>query len=308
MSKHRKKTPPVKTTVMLAVSMSLIAGAVSFSQADEATTRSTPLAVEQAAPEQARQVFTRTVVAPPPQVEPAPAPIDVTDLPWSRVFDFVPARQDPGTKFTGRLAAAKHPGVPVHRTPDGKPIAKLPVTQLESDPGWLPIIDVQDGWLQVLLPSRINLPSEGGPVNKGTGWVAGGDMETKASTVIVTADLSADTVTVTKAGKVIAEYAIIQDGGKDTVRGRTFAVSRYKTDLSRKCSSEPMLVLAAQTEEADGYLGQDTGLNAIHGFSQTCFDLSGYTEATPGCIILSDADMRRLLKNVPDGTPVTVND
>jgi hypothetical protein len=47
-------------------------------------------------------------------------------------------------------------------------------------------------------------------------------------------------------------------------------------------------------------------VQAIHAFSNQCRTSSGYTQATPGCIILSEGDIPRLVAIVPDGTPVTV--
>lgn len=94
---------------------------------------------------------------------------------------------------------------------------------------------------------------------------------------------------------------VIRAGGRFFVRGR------YSTSLSAQCSAQPMLILSAQSESTDGYIGQRSAVQAVHAFSDECRNFSGYTQATPGCIIAEEADIPRILGLVPDGTPVTVS-
>lgn len=85
-------------------------------------------------------------------------------------------------------------------------------------------------------------------------------------------------------------------------------MGRYETEALHRCSSQPLLVLSAQSEAAAGYFGRDRAVQAIHAFSEQCRTNTEFTQATPGCIVISEADVARLLTIVPDGTPVTFRD
>lgn len=238
-----------------------------------------------------------------------PAQKSLEELPWANPEGIVPsAVEDPGTPFEGIIASPARSGVVVYDGPSGNHIAKLPVEQVVDSKTRLPVIDQEDGWYQVLLPSRMNLPSQRGPVNGGAAWVQTVDVTVQKSDVEVAIDLSDGEVNVLEGDKEIARFDVIIDGGAATVRGRSFNLAKYTTDISAQCSTEPLLVLAAQLEDSDGYLEQKTAMTAVHGFSRTCMEGSGYTEQTPGCTIISDSDMRTLLSLVPVGSPVTIRD
>lgn len=66
-----------------------------------------------------------------------------------------------------------------------------------------------------------------------------------------------------------------------------------------------MLILSAQNQSPDEFFGQESATQSIHAFSDDR-QMSGYTPATPGCIIADGADIPRLLAAILDGTPVTV--
>lgn len=241
---------------------------------------------------------------------PAPAPAAAT-LPWITAESLVPAAPgDIDKPYSGVLAAPATDGLAVHATPGGEPFGLLParvVASDGSDRGWMPVVGPADGeWLEVLLPARRNLPSSGRPVNGATGFVRTSDVLTKASAVTVEVDLANKTVRVADAGAIQARYPVSISGGEETARGRSFVMGRYATTISQRCSAQPMLILSAQSEGTDGYFDQVTAVQGVHAFSDHCRTISGYTQATPGCIIISEADMPRLLAIVPDGTPVTV--
>lgn len=256
--------------------------------------------------------------APPAATQAAKVPVpkppipEVKTLPWIAAGATVPAApEDIDTPYSGRLAAPKADGLMVHASPGGTPFGLLPARVVDSDGSdrtWMPVIGSATGkWLQVLLPARRNLPSSGASVNGATGWVLASKVLTKASAVTVDVDLTAKTVTVSDAGTVQAVFPVSISGGGETARGRSFVTGRYTTSLSEKCSAQPMMILSAQSESADGYFGQDTAVQAVHAFSEHCQTISGYTAATPGCIIIGEDDIPRLLGLVPDGTPVSVH-
>lgn len=242
-----------------------------------------------------------------PAVKAVQTPVD--ELPWANLEGLTPdAVQDPGTKFLDVLASPAYSGVIAYDAPGGNRIALLPVQQVEGSPTRLPVIGEIRGWYQVLLPSRSNLPSQDGPVNGTAAWVKAAEVAVQESNIEVEIDLSDTEVNVLEGDKEIGNFDVVIDGGASTVRGRTFNVAQYSTAISEQCSTEPLLVLAAQLEDSDGYLGQSTAVTAVHGFSQACREGSGYTELTPGCTILADADMAAILSLVPVGSPVTIRD
>jgi hypothetical protein len=250
--------------------------------------------------------------APAPAVLTAPAETRPADpLPWITAASSVPAAPgDTDTPYSGVLAAPRADGLTVYATADGKAFALLPTRVVDSDGSdrtWMPVVGSAAGpWLQVLLPARRNLPSTGAPVNGATGWVRASDVLTKASAVTVAVNLTARTITIAGTGNTPAVFPVSISGGEETTHGRSFVLGRYATAVSQRCSAQPMLILSAQSESEDGYFHQDTAVQAIHAFSNDCRNISGYTQATPGCIIANEADIPRLLALVPDGTPVTV--
>ncbi|HEX9085891.1 MAG TPA: hypothetical protein VF867_00005, partial [Arthrobacter sp.] len=196
-------------------------------------------------------------------------------LPWITSDGVIPsAPADPGTPFTGQLAAPKADGLTVYEAPGGKPFGLLPTRSVDSegsDRTWMPVIGSSaGGWLEVLLPARRNLPSTGAPVNGAAGWIRTSEALAKASAVAVDVDLTARTVTVTDAGTATAAFPVAISGDMETVRGRSFVMGRYATLASLHCSAEQMLVLSAQSESADGYFGQATAVQAVHAFSENC--------------------------------------
>lgn len=256
-------------------------------------------------------------VAVPEAVQAAPKPGPAADiqtsgpLPWITAAATLPsAPGDIDAPYSGLLAAPKTDGLAVHAAPDGRAFGLLPARVIDSDGSgrtWMPVVGPATGpWLQVLLPARRNLPSSVAPVNGATGWVLASEVLTKASSVTVEVDLTAGTITVSDGGNTLSVFPVSISGGDSTARGRSFVMGRYSTSLSQRCSAQPMLILSAQSESLDGYFGQDTAVQAIHAFSIACRDLSGYTQATPGCIIVNEADVPRILALVPDGAPVTV--
>ncbi|KRF05596.1 hypothetical protein ASH00_09010 [Arthrobacter sp. Soil782] len=224
------------------------------------------------------------------------------------VFPAAPA--DNGAPYSGLLVAPKADGLLVYVSPGADAVGMIPARVIDSegsDRTWMPAIGPIDGkWLQVLLPARRNLPSSGDPVNGATGWVLASDVLTKSSNVTVDVDLTARTITVADGAAVLDVFPVSISGGDETARGRSFVTGRYSTAISQNCSAQPMMALSAQSESVDGYIDQPTAVQAIHAFSEDCRSISGYTAATPGCIIANEWDIPRLLELVPDGTPVTV--
>lgn len=246
-----------------------------------------------------------------PEAVPAPETQAFGPLPWITAEATLPsAPWDTDTPYSGLLAAPKTDGLTVYAAPDGTAFGLLPARVIESDGSdrtWMPVIGSTAGpWLQVLLPARRNLPSSGAPVNGATGWVHASEVLTKASAVAVDVDLTAKTITVADAGNTLAVFPVSISGGDETALGRSFVMGRYSTSLSQRCSAQPLLILSAQSESTDGYFHQATAVQAVHAFSNECRNVSGYTQRTPGCIIVKEDDMPRFLALVPDGTPVTV--
>jgi hypothetical protein len=235
-----------------------------------------------------------------------------TGLPWATVFNATPAAPvDPGTTYEGQTATPIQGGVVVFSGPTScaRPVAYLPLQTLDA-PTVLPVIGKKPGWVNVLLPSRRNLPSAGkgaSSVNHPSGWIQAAAVDLAAAPLSVAVDAGARTVTLLESGKSVYRAGIEMIGGQDTAKGRTFVVGVYKTAASEQCSGQPMIVTAHQSESEDEYVkGDGAAVQALHSFSWGC-KLSLLTGVTPGCTIISDTAVAELLaRGVGPGTVVTV--
>lgn len=247
-----------------------------------------------------------------PQIAPAPAlsAEQLEALPWASTWAVYgdAAPQDPGTPYLGVTAslpkgetyavAYDQPG-----GDDAKAFALIGEHELGDDPTALPVIGRIAGWLQVLLPGRLNLPSSGKAVNGASGWVQESEVElTKNPHSVI---VSKDAVEVRGlSGQVEATYPVIMDGKDLTAGARGYAVASYWTPAQRKCSTEKLLATSVQSNVYDSFI-DGVSVQGIHGWSKACRAVSAQTKRSSGCVNVSDESMARLLKLVRGGTPVT---
>lgn len=238
------------------------------------------------------------------------------DLPWATLTTTTPAAPaDPGTPLLGTTATPIGSGIVAFAGPSiaSSPVAALPSAVVESVTS-LPVIGLQGDFVQVLLPSRRHLPSEGDPaeVNHASGWVQAEAVTLKEEGRHIVVDRKAGTVILLVGGAEAYSAPIELSGGDASVTGRTFIVSVYSTPASKQCSAQPMLVTAHQSITKDEYIaGDGAAPQALHGFNDFCkvslAVTTGSAAATPGCTIISDEAIRQLLAHgAGPGVPVIV--
>jgi hypothetical protein len=88
----------------------------------------------------------------------------------------------------------------VYQSVGGKAIAKLPSIQMGS-PTWVPVIEEQGDWSQVLLPSRPNAAA---------GWVhaGSGEVATAQNDYVINVNRETFALELLQAGKSIAKWTI----------------------------------------------------------------------------------------------------
>lgn len=187
-----------------------------------------------------------------------------------------------------------HPNTPqtVYERPGGAPIARLPVTQLNS-PTWTPVIASQTGWHQVLLPSR---------PNGATGWIAANDSLQGAFTpYVVKVDLSDRRLILLKSNKPTGSWKVAVGGAATpTPVGRTFLLASLKP--SRPGPSPLILPVGAHSQARDT-IGGGPGTVALHGWP----DRSVFGRATTQGSVAVPEDALKALSLVPLGSLVLIS-
>lgn len=188
------------------------------------------------------------------------------------------------------------------------PIATIDTISL-SDPTTLPIIESRGEYALVMIPSRMNLPSTGGPVNGGAAWVKASDVSIQPAQGEAVIDLPDRTVTL-PSGKVLPAEAVGDEAqGGATPVGTFYIVSRYQPSMGTKadaCYTVPVSVLSAHSDSMDSYLGGPAAI-AVHSMTKACKDEGGFAASTPGCIVLSTEDQTRFNAEMRIGSIIRIN-
>ena len=230
-------------------------------------------------------------------------------LPWASTWAVYgdKAPQDLGTPYRGVTASLPkgETYAVAYDAPGGektKAFALIGEHELGDDPTSLPVIGRTSGWLHVLLPGRLNLPSSGKTVNGASAWVQESEVELTKNphSIIVTREA----VEVRGLHGLEESFPVIMDGKDLTAGARGYAVASYWTPAQRRCSSEKLLATSVQSEVYDRFT-DEASIQGIHGWSPACRAQSDQVTRSSGCINLSDKSMARLLKLVKPGTPVS---
>ncbi|MBA0125774.1 L,D-transpeptidase [Haloechinothrix sp. YIM 98757] len=230
-----------------------------------------------------------------PQAANEPVEVDPTSLENLPVADThatiegAPEDPDPQGETDGTIV---HPTVttPVHDAPDGEPIARMEPEQLGDT--WLTVIDEQDGWVQVLMPSRPNLS---------TGWLPTDDLEEAYTPYVIEVHLGSMEMNLRFEGEQVESWEIgIGKEDTPTPTGRTYLMGSF-TDANQPFS-EVILPLGSHSDTLDDF-GGGPGTVAIHTWPTE--DVLG-TATSHGCIRVPQHALERLTE-VPLGTPVLVD-
>ncbi|MGI5127043.1 L,D-transpeptidase family protein [Pseudonocardia sp. CA-107938] len=224
-------------------------------------------------------------------VDPATAVLPLSTT--RTTVDGAPVDQTPWNATDGLVV---HPirETPIHETPDGKPLARLPRTMLgDAGDTWLPVIDQQPGWVRVLLPSK---------PNGSTGWIRAADVEDARTPFVINVRLGQKKVQLLKDGRVTDTWTVgIGKPSAPTPVGRTFLLGAF-TDPNQQFSPV-ILPLGTHSATLDTF-GGGPGTVAIHTWPTA--DVFG-TGSSDGCIRVPAAALTKLTA-VPLGTLVMITD
>jgi lipoprotein-anchoring transpeptidase ErfK/SrfK len=161
-----------------------------------------------------------------------------------------------------------------------------------------------DGWIQVLLPVR---------PNGSTGWVKREDVTLAANPYRIDVELDAHTITVKKGNEVLYTGPIaigatdppLPDAGKPTPTptGEYYLRVLIQAPDPNTIYGPYAYGLSSHSETLDSFAGGDAEVG-IHGNNDA--SVLG-KDATHGCIRMDNAAITMLSKQLPLGTPVTVN-
>jgi lipoprotein-anchoring transpeptidase ErfK/SrfK len=202
-----------------------------------------------------------------------------------------PADPAPQQRPTGLLL---HPQstVALYAAPGGLPFAALPATQLGADT-WVPVINQQPGWAQVLLPGR---------PNGSTGWLVEQGLDEATTPYLLMVHRANFTLDLLRDGAPIHHWTIgVGKPISPTPPGRAYILAAL-ADL-KPTFSPVILPLSVHSGVYTHYSGT-IGTIGIHTWpTATVFG----TPSSDGCIRVPADALQVLSTQVPLGTPVLIS-
>jgi lipoprotein-anchoring transpeptidase ErfK/SrfK len=235
-----------------------------------------------------------------PSVSPRPVtPVSVSAaqmarLPLATTFTRLrgaPQDSDPFEPGNGLMTHPTKTQV-LYTRPGGPPVAVLPTTELKN-PTWVPVVQTQPGWEQVLLPSR---------PNRSTGWIylSDGGLQHAYSTYRVHIELTARKLTVFDAGRSLGSWSVaVGAPSTPTPTGRTFLLASLSPP--HPTYSPLILPLGTHSTTLDTFSG-GPGTVALHGWPYKTVFGRGVSH---GCVRVPSTALR-VLSRIPLGSPVIV--
>ena len=183
--------------------------------------------------------------------------------------------------------------------PGGRATASFGVRNVNGVPTVLGVLGARVGrdcrptWYRVQLPVK---------PNEATGWVRAADVRVAIVRTRVLVDLSERRVTLFREGRpVFATRAAIGSAATPTPTGTYYVNQRLVPSDPGGPFGPGAIGISAFSEVLTGWV--QGGPVAIHGTNRP--DLVGQAVSN-GCIRLANADLRRLWRETPAGTPVVV--
>ncbi len=227
-----------------------------------------------------------------PEERRSAADVDLTKLVASTTkakLPRAPLDTDPTGTTDGTVV---HPRrvLPVYAAPGRKPFAK--VTPKQMNDTWLPVVDQQDGWTQVLLPSR---------PNGSIGWVRTSQLVERKTPYVVRVHVGSRRMELVRDGETVGEWSVaVGAPATPTPTGRTFLLGSIVDEAQG--FSPVILPLGTHSDTLDTY-GGGPGTVALHGWT----DPSVFGKAiSHGCVRVPD-DALEQLRDVPLGTLVIID-
>ncbi|MBL0746387.1 L,D-transpeptidase [Nocardioides baculatus] len=220
------------------------------------------------------------------------ADVDLTKLVASTTkakLGRAPLDPDPTGTTDGQVV---HPRrvLPVYAAPGRKPFAKVTPTQMNDT--WLPVINREAGWTQVLLPSR---------PNGSVGWLRTAQLVERHTPYVVRVHVGSRRMELVRSGETIGEWSVAVGAPETpTPTGRTFLLGSIVDE--NQSFSPVILPLGTHSDTLDTY-GGGPGTVALHGWTDT----SVFGQAiSHGCVRVP-ADALDQLRDVPLGTLVIID-
>lgn len=187
-----------------------------------------------------------------------------------------------------------HPRGPhtVYAKPGSEPVAILPAKEL-GNPTWVPVVERQDGWLRILLPSR---------PNGSTGWIDSKKLRTAHTSWSADIDVAARKLTLTHDGSEVGTWSVAVGKKKTpTPKGRTFLMGSI-IDEEQKQYTPIVLPLGTHSSTLDTF-GGGPGTVALHGWP----DDSVFGRAVSHGCVRVPSDALKQLRNVPLGSLIIIH-
>jgi lipoprotein-anchoring transpeptidase ErfK/SrfK len=233
---------------------------------------------------------TRSHPSPPPNVSAA----QIARLPMATTYATTPtAPQDPAP-FAPETGTVLHPTATqvIYTRPGGPAEATLPATELGS-PTWVPVIQSQPGWDQILLPTR---------PNRSTGWIylTSGELRTAYTAYQIDVSLTTYQLTILDAGHTLGTWTVADGAaGTPTPAGRTFLLASLAPQ--HPTYSPLILPLGAHSNTLTTY-GGGPGTVGLHGWPDPA--VFGHP-VSHGCVRVPPAALQALSR-IPLGSPVMI--
>ena len=276
----------VIVVVVAVLAVLATAGALSVIRGDDSELAAAPARDQKPAkPQRAEKGRTLQKAAPPP--------LDLASLTAATTMTTLaraPIDPDPQQETEGDVVRPLRV-LAVYAEPGERPFAKVPPRQFQET--WLPVVDREDGWVKVLLPSRPNGAS---------GWLRESRVETARSPYVVRVHLVSKTIDIVYEGSSIGTWPVaIGEPSTPTPPGRTFLLGSV---IDTNQSYSPIILpLGSHSDTLDSY-GGGPGTVALHGWPD---DSVFGTAASHGCIRVPAEALDRLTQ-VPLGTLVIVDE
>ena len=215
-------------------------------------------------------------------------------LPMATTFGTTPAAPADSAPFAAETGIVVHPTVTqvIYARPGGPPAAALPATEL-GGPTWVPVVQSQPGWEQILLPTR---------PNRSTGWIylGGGGLRIEYSSYRVEISLATYRLTILDAGRSLGTWTVATGAaGTPTPAGRTFLLASLAPQ--HPAYSPLILPLGAHSATLTSY-GGGPGTVGLHGWPDPA--VFGHA-VSHGCVRVPAAALRALSR-IPLGSPVMI--
>jgi lipoprotein-anchoring transpeptidase ErfK/SrfK len=228
---------------------------------------------------------------------PTPRPVtaaELTQLPQATTYGHLKGAATDPQPFAAGSGLVVHPREPwvVYASPGGPPVAVLPSTEMGS-PTWVPVVQSQQGWDMVLLPSR---------PDRSVGWVPteNGALETAHSPYQIRVNTTARRITLLKDGSSLGSWPVaVGAPGTPTPPGRTFVLASLVP--AQPTYSWLILPTGTHSNSLETY-GGGPGTVGLH----TWPDSSVFGHAVShGCVRVPAAGLR-MLSHVPLGSLVMI--